>query len=500
MPQTLPPADHTETPTAEPGRARTQDRATAAVEQELTIRRFPPVFLDPEVEADFRRDFFNRSRAILRAALFLGAAIYGAFGVLDLLVVAPDKLTPLLAIRFLGVCPILIAMALAVNTATFRRFAQLLLGGGMAMAGLGIIAMTLVTGPPVSGWYYAGLSLVIVYSTSAIRLHFFVAVGVTVLLAIAYVLATVLLNDLGTAMVTANTAFLIATVGVGLLSNYTVELFARQRYAHEDRLQIAMREANFQRSQAHAANQAKSQFLATMSHELRTPLNAVIGFAEVISLQMLGKIDNSKYSDYGEHILKSARHLLGILDDILELAKADAGALRLNEDVVAMDETLDTVLTSVKQAAGERGVRLQAKPVDPEVDLRADPQLIRQLLTNLLTNAIKFSSEGGRVTVTAGRDHEGGYEITVADKGIGIDTTDMERIFEPFTQVESAFARGHGGAGLGLPLVKKIVDLHAGRLEMNSKLGAGTTVRIRFPSTRVLKRGATPRPADRRFS
>ncbi|MDZ7712891.1 MAG: HAMP domain-containing sensor histidine kinase [Rhodovibrio sp.] len=477
-----------------------RSRDTAGVEPELTLRRFPPSFQDSEVEADFRRDFFNRSRSILRAALFLGAGIYGAFGILDLLVVAPDHLAPLLAIRYLGVCPMLVLLAVSVNTEAFRRFAQPLLGSAMAAAGVGIIAMTLLTEPPVSGWYYAGLSLVIVYSTSAIRLHFVVAVTVTVVLALAYLAATLLLNDLPPAMVWANTAFLIATVGVGLLSNYTVELFARQRYAHEDRLQIAMREANFQRRQANAANQAKSQFLATMSHELRTPLNAVIGFAEVISLQMLGRIENQKYSDYASHILNSARHLLGILDDILELAKADAGALRLNEDVVPMGETVDAVMQSVTQQAGERGVRLRADPVDPEVDLRADPRLIRQLLTNLLTNAVKFSSEGGRVRLTAGRTQDGGYEIAVQDKGIGIAGDDLERIFEPFTQVESAFARDHGGAGLGLPLVKKIVDLHQGRIDLDSKLGAGTTVRVRLPKSRVLNRGANPGPARRRAS
>jgi signal transduction histidine kinase len=499
MTQTDPAQDPTDaraSPPPEVGRSHD----TAGAEPELTLRRFPPSFQDREVEADFRRDFFNRSRSILRAALVLGAGIYGAFGLLDLLVVAREHLAPVLAIRYLGVCPMLVLLAVSVNTDTFRRFAQPLLGSAMAAAGFGIIAMTLLTEPPVSGWYYAGLSLVIVYSTSAIRLHFVVAVTVTVVLALAYIATTLLLNDLPAAMVWANAAFLLATVGVGLLSNYTVELFARQRYAHEDRLQIAMREANFQRRQANAANQAKSQFLATMSHELRTPLNAVIGFAEVISLQMLGRIENTKYSDYASHILNSARHLLGILDDILELAKADAGALRLNEDVVPMGETVDAVMKSVTQQAGERGVRLRSDPVDPEVDLRADPRLIRQLLTNLLTNAIKFSSEGGRVRLTAGRTPDGGYEIAVQDKGIGIAGDDMERIFEPFTQVESAFARDHGGAGLGLPLVKKIVDLHQGRIDLDSKLGAGTTVRVRLPKSRVLNRGANPGPTRRRAS
>jgi signal transduction histidine kinase len=152
----------------------------------------------------------------------------------------------------------------------------------------------------------------------------------------------------------------------------------------------------------------------------------------------------------------------------------------------------------VTQQAGERGVRLKAQKVDPQVDLRADPRLIRQLLTNLLTNDIKFSSEGGRVSLTAGRTTDGGYEIAVADKGIGIAGDDLERIFEPFTQVESAFARDHGGAGLGLPLVKKIVDLHQGQIDLDSKLGAGTTVRVRLPSSRVLNRGADPESKRRR--
>ena len=151
MTQTDPAQDPTDaraSPPPEVGRSHD----TAGAEHELTLRRFPPSFQDREVEADFRRDFFNRSRSILRAALVLGAGIYGAFGLLDLLVVAPEHLAPVLAIRYLGVCPMLVLLAVSVNTDTFRRFAQPLLGSAMAAAGFGIIAMTLLTEPPVSVW------------------------------------------------------------------------------------------------------------------------------------------------------------------------------------------------------------------------------------------------------------------------------------------------------------------------------------------------------------
>ena len=248
----------------------------------------------------------------------------------------------------------------------------------------------------------------------------------------------------------------------------------------------ALQELRLAKEEAEAANQAKSGFLATMSHELRTPLNAIIGFSEMMLREVLGKLGNDQYRAYVGDIHASGTHLLQIINDILDLSKCEAGKIHLAEDIFDLRD----VMRSVGQlTAGRIHAAALSFAVELPDDLPAmcgDERKTKQVLLNIITNAVKFTPAGGEITVSARWDIDAGLAITVADTGIGIAESDLGRVLKPFEQVDSSLSRQHQGTGLGLPLVKAIMELHGGRLDLKSELGVGTQVTVAFPPERVL--------------
>ncbi len=242
----------------------------------------------------------------------------------------------------------------------------------------------------------------------------------------------------------------------------------------EQRLIAARHEAEF-------ANHSKSEFLANMSHELRTPLNAIIGFAEMMGGEIFGPHGSPKYGEYAADIKYSADLLLKIIDDILDISKIEAGGLGINLQILAVDEAIASCLNLIRHRALHSGVRL-IKRLQPGLEFPADPRLFRQIVLNLLSNAVKFTPRGGSVTVSAQEDPQGVPRIAVSDTGIGIAAADIEKVLKPFVRLESAFNANVEGSGLGLPLVKSLVELHGGSLEIESRPAAGTTVGVRFPA------------------
>jgi signal transduction histidine kinase len=268
----------------------------------------------------------------------------------------------------------------------------------------------------------------------------------------------------------------------------------QQRYesalrAARDELErrVAERTAELARARdaAEAANKAKTGFLANMSHELRTPLNAIIGFAEVLHNEVLGPIGNTRYRDYAGDIRESGTHLLELINDLLDLSKAEAGKLELNETLVDLHEAAATTLAMVEPRAEAGGVYLYNALPQRLPAVQADDRKIKQVLLNLLTNAIKFTPAGGTVRLEAAVK-DGPVELAVADTGIGIAEDDIARIMEPFAQVDSSLARRYEGTGLGLPLVKSLMELHGGELTIASTPGTGTRVAVRLPADRVV--------------
>ena len=234
--------------------------------------------------------------------------------------------------------------------------------------------------------------------------------------------------------------------------------------------------------QLEVANRHKSEFLANMSHELRTPLNAIIGFSEVLLDRMFGDV-NPKQEEYLQDVLSSGRHLLSLINDILDLSKVEAGRMELELATFDLPAAIDNALTLVRERASTHGIHV-AQTVGADVGaVHADERKVKQILLNLLSNAVKFTPEGGRVEVRA-EAVNGSIEVAVSDTGIGIAPEDQEAIFEEFRQVGSDYARKREGTGLGLSLTRRLVELHGGTVRVKSELGHGSTFTFTLPLSR----------------
>ena len=237
------------------------------------------------------------------------------------------------------------------------------------------------------------------------------------------------------------------------------------------------------------ANHAKSQFLAHMSHEIRTPLNAVLGFSEVIGDEILGPVTPPKYREYAKDIHDSGAHLLELINDILDLAKIEAGKLEIQDGEVDVPDAVEASLRFVKERANNAGVVLKTEFDTGLPVLRADERMTKKMLINLLTNAVNFTPGGGKVSVRASLDRLGALRLSVRDTGVGIAAEDIPNVLESFGQADNSRAGVTKGTGLGLPLVKSMIEMHGGTLELESEVGAGTTATIRFPPDRIAGRG-----------
>ncbi|MHB1219559.1 MAG: PAS-domain containing protein [Alphaproteobacteria bacterium] len=249
---------------------------------------------------------------------------------------------------------------------------------------------------------------------------------------------------------------------------------------HEEAL-IAAKEA------AEAANQSKSNFLATMSHELRTPLHAILGLSEMIRDQTHGQ-GTASYAQYGRLIHDSGRHLLTLISDILDMSKIEAGRYELKEENVPLGGLVRSCLSIVATRAKAAGVAIGSESDEDGPVVRADRRAVTQVVLNLLSNGIKFTPAGGRVTVSAAAEPDGQAILRVRDTGIGIAPEDIERVMQPFAQVDPSHARKYEGTGLGLSISKRLMELHGGTIELVSSPGQGVTATIRFPRERVVQR------------
>lgn len=253
--------------------------------------------------------------------------------------------------------------------------------------------------------------------------------------------------------------------------------------AERIRYEAELRQA---KDEADAASRSKSAFLATMSHELRTPLNAIIGFADIMQNEIMGPVGSEQYRAYMADIHGSGMHLLQLINDILDLTKAEAGKLELHEEIVDLAEAVRSVARVTRGQTELAGLKVVIDLPTDLLLLRADSRKTRQVLFNLIGNAAKFTPRGGSIRIHGRVDAQTGVSITVSDSGIGIASDNLARVFEAFVQVDSSLSRRHSGTGLGLPTAKAIMELHDGRLELRSALGKGTDATVIFPPERIV--------------
>lgn len=289
--------------------------------------------------------------------------------------------------------------------------------------------------------------------------------------------------------VVAMAAFITPLVVAPAVSILLATVIARLRDEVEGRIEVE-KQLRAAKEDAELANRAKSQFLANTSHELRTPLNAIIGFSDVIKNSMFGPVGNPKYVGYADHIYASGRHLLAVINDILDLSKVEAGKADLHECEVDVRTAVTACLTLVREQAETKRQRLEQDLADDLPALRADERRLKQILLNLLSNAVKFTGRGGQVTVKAYVEADGALVMEVADTGIGIAPEDIPKAFAPFSQIDGSDTRRYEGSGLGLPLARALAELHQASLDLESAVGVGTTAVVRFPAPRLAWREA----------
>ena len=261
-------------------------------------------------------------------------------------------------------------------------------------------------------------------------------------------------------------------------------VFTQTDMTERKRIESELREA---KEHAELASRAKSEFLANMSHELRTPLNAVLGFTQLMIGTVYGPLGHPKYQEYVQHIHDSGAHLLGVINDILDLSKIEAGKRELQEEVVDARSLAQAALRIVEGRAADGGLRLAVDLPGEPLLLRADARAVKQVLLNLLSNAVKFTPAGGSITLSGRCDATGGLVFAVADTGIGMAPEDVGKALEAFGQIDSSLGRRFEGTGLGLPLVQSLVGLHGGRLAIDSAPGRGTTATVHFPPERTVQ-------------
>ncbi|MCW5770248.1 MAG: hypothetical protein KIT16_01330 [Rhodospirillaceae bacterium] len=474
-----------------------------AEQDRYRLNRWTAAFSDPETETAYRRYSFNDWRWLNRLAFTLTGLAFILHTATDhWLYGFSATFFALLTTRLVIVGILLLAYPLTAGTT------------GLARRDTGIFALQLL----VVGAYFALVLMmprihlvdrVTVQSVTTMLIlfgqYFFVSTRVPYSVAAglacsaAYFAMTVATDRLSPPAMALEIAVHAFANVLGTIACYRSAALRRRQFALLSRqeelnrrleaqgqsLEAAAAELEGARDRAQHANRAKSEFLAYMSHELRSPMNAIIGFSEIMKREVFGRISPPKYRDYAEDIHGSATHLLSLINDILDLSKAEAGKLVVQETPVDLAAMAETARRLVRVRAEASGVTLRTQIAPNLPPLMADERMVKQMVLNLLSNAIKFTPAGGTVTIAADGDAAGALTLAVSDTGCGIPAEEIPRILEPYGRTRSAERSDTEGTGLGLTLVKAMAEVHGARLDIASEANRGSTFALHFPRERT---------------
>jgi signal transduction histidine kinase len=495
------------------------------------IKLNPVTLSFPEtLERSFLDDYFEKSIRHVRTALLVAIFFYGFFGILDSRLI-PEMKYHLWVIRYGIFIPLAFFLFLFSFSRYFKKTMQLGMAVLVAVGGLGIIAMIWMAPFPGNNTYYPGLMLVFFFGYTLFKLRFIWATLAGGLIVLAYESVVIWVIQVPTeALINTNFFFLGSNI-LGMFAGYYAEYSSRREFLHSrllgkekrqetqvnrklekmvrDRtaqlfnINADLKQENQERRQAEEAareaSRCKSEFLANMSHELRTPLNHIIGFTELIVDKNFGEL-NAVQEEYLNDVLQSSHHLLSLINDILDFSKVESGKMTLEPTSIRVRDLMEKSLLLIKEKAMKHKLKLFVDVKDVPLMITADERKFKQIVYNLLSNAVKFTPDGGRISLTGrqidrsalpldrlgdwpGKDN--GHrllEISIADTGIGILPEEQERIFNRFEQAEGSSKRRYQGTGLGLTLTKVLVELHGGRIWVESAgTEQGTTFRFVLP-------------------
>ncbi len=444
--------------------------------------------------SDEQSRFFERNEQTLlpvrRRGLTVCSIVFGLTAIFDVMLGGPD-LDLRLIIRAVVLCigiGFWYGFCVARTACARERF--LVFYGATGLLGQ-IVMCTVATGD-VLVFYHFCLGITMCFGAVVLVPRFRDVARLFVMVFVSYGLALFFMDDEPFPLLI-KASFIALTALSVLVGSYQREHANQMQAIAEADLKAALaeidtarREAIESRDVAVNASEAKSNFLARMSHELRTPMNAIIGFSDLIRSEIFGPISPVEYVDYAEHILHSGKLMQTHIDDLLDHARLESGKMSWNDELFSLNDVIDSWLNTCSPAAAEQGVSLVCETPLPHAKINGDPARIEQIVINLMGNAIKFTPEGGIVSVDASVTRDGALRITVRDTGCGISAHDLQRIKQPFVQLdELEYVTGKGGLGLGLAIVSGIVSIMDGHFDITSEQGVGTAATVEIPASRV---------------
>jgi len=451
------------------------------------INRYSLRFLDEAFESRFQASWIKATAPTLRVWAACGLAFYMIYSGL-LAIFLPDGHANGVLIRFGLVIPLLLlAQYPLLNLQKHSYYLPLSFICSAVLAyTTALYSFVTASAGCCHQVYLLEMAAIFVFCQSYVRIQFPIVVIFTLVAGILTIAAVAIFPTILDAPVIFLVAIVAALGLTGCFSAMTRELFIRRNYWSIQNLKTEYDRVEIMAQEALKASQKKSQFVGVVSHELRTPLNAIIGYSDAIKSGLFGPIAEPRVNEYLSDINSSGHQLLELVNDILDITKATEGNTVLAEQPIEIQGFLAETCRSFDIQLGENGLHLSIAGNHDMPSLQADPKLLRQMISNLVSNAIKFTPPGGSIALTYDVDEDGQVRLSVNDTGIGIAPEKLEKALEMFEQVDEDISRRHGGAGIGLALTKKLMELHNGFVEIESTPGIGTTASLVFPVSRVV--------------